>query len=237
MRLFLSSLVAGSVLMVTLVAARGDEPTPACPNCKKAVAVSARGNYGPPFTCPLWPFLVLSNGTMYYCDYFPTACTDEPDVAFLVGDLSYPCECGVEGTCCQGVAFMRGNNIPYPGMVKPVPAGFVYQLPVGRAREFGKVLVDPSFSFVKFDANDHTIYAKVFTLSLDTEGAASGIPTNEYKRTIYLALESKEQPADAMPVSPVALDPESAKGRHFIYKAKVTLPSGEKRLVMILAAR
>lgn len=46
-----------------------------------------------PYACALFEIMVLSSGTVYYCDFFDPDCYAEPTAAYAVGEYELPMEC------------------------------------------------------------------------------------------------------------------------------------------------
>lgn len=228
---FISCLLVAALLMLATTRGSAQEPKVAEAEPKPAAAEKDNSYF-----CPLFELMVMTGGTLYYCDLFDQSdCLDEPEATYALGEYEYPCSCIGETEHCCHAAY--GGSRPFPGLLSAVPAGFVHRMPHGRARENSKVLSDPEVPFIKFDLGKRTVYAQVFVISLDIAGATGGIPTGNFTRDIYLAFESKANPAGAKSVTAKAADPATSQGNHYAYTAAFPSMSGKTRQILILTVR
>lgn len=216
------------------------EPTVAAPASAAENPASDPPTKEPNF-CPLFELLVMSGGTMYYCDLFVEDCCGEPQATYGFGEYDYPCSCcGVTEHCCPPSKHLKSLlGCPFPGLVKPVPDGYVHQMPAGRARENSKVQSFTHLPYIKFPLGTSVVYAQVFEISLDIDGARGGIPTGNYTRKIYVAFETTERPTSAKELDKDDIEhlgPATPAGKQYVHKT--TLIANDQAIqVLIMTVR
>ena len=235
MRFLLAWIVLLNLLFSDRVTAC-EEPSKKTP-CSQAKGGNAadsqsKDGKGFPWVCPLWEVLAMGGGNLYYCERFATSCA-EPEVVYAFGVLPFPCDCseGEDGCCFSG----RPTS-SFPGLRSPILETDSYLQPPGRAREFSVVSTNSSVPYIKCADGGSNFYAKVFMLSLDVEGAASGFQ-RQSSRTIWLAFETSHTPSSAPQVNCAAVGSAAPNGTHYVYLATHVLSPTQTIKIMVLRAR
>jgi hypothetical protein len=196
-----------------------------------------------PCACVLFPIIDLGDGTLFYCDYYPTSCADSPEAAYAVEDESTPWpyqDCGcVLCFATPGLAKKpQKNNKRFPGLRSPVEPSYQHEglVPAGRARECTSILVDPNLEYIQFRLSEKTISAKVLVFVWKTGQATDGKPKNLATRIRYIAFQANEIPAGAkcetVVVAPIFSDEKPCYAYHC-----VNLPKGAPTSIMVLLAK
>jgi hypothetical protein len=89
-------------------------PVQSCPDCG-----FKQSDSNGPYTCPLFPIVTFSGGTVYYCDYFASDCEDEPQAAYIVGTFDCPSSCP---DCVDGSA--RAQSPDFAGLPRRASFGY-----------------------------------------------------------------------------------------------------------------
>lgn len=190
-------------------------------------------------TCVLWPLYAYGGGVyLYYADYYPTACTDQPQVTYWYGSISdWPETCPSCQSRDGSVATADGQAAgPFPGMHQPLRPGDDIQLPDGQASSFARAIVDDDIEFVKMAdtaGNAHT--AKVFLLAVDTDGAKSGVPTGP-DRFVYVAEEvTGTIPATSKTVTATSSRACGSQRPYFVYDCTCAIGTNVIHVMVLLA--
>jgi hypothetical protein len=89
-------------------------PAQSCPDC----GLNQTDSDGP-YTCPLFPIMTFSGGTLYYCDYFESDCEDNPQPGYVAGNYDYPLNCP---DCVEGSA--RAQSPDFVGLPRRASFGY-----------------------------------------------------------------------------------------------------------------
>lgn len=89
-------------------------PAQSCPDC----GLNQTDSDGP-YTCPLFPIMTFSGGTLYYCDYFESDCEDAPQAGYVVGNYDCPSNCP---DCVDGSA--RAQSPDFVGIPRRASFGY-----------------------------------------------------------------------------------------------------------------
>ncbi len=169
--------------------------------------------YAQPYTCVLWPLYTGADGsTLYYSDYYPTACTDQPQVTYAYGgSVSWPQTCPMCFTAGTDDNDPKANNTadePFRGLDQGLRPGDPIAIPSGKPTDNARVIVDNEIPFMAMvDLAGRRHVAKVFLLALDKDAVVSGVPTGP-DRFIYIAEEiTGTPPVGATVVTAVASRP------------------------------
>ncbi len=150
--------------------------------------------------CPLFELIQLPGGTiLYYADYYPTSCADQPHVTIIAGVFDPPADCW-EGECeeVDGGAFL--SSLHAPGLPGRVSANHVHD-PGRLAAEYCRVSSEPDFRFIEFTLNDgdlvQHVVGKITTVEV-TRPRPNGQPPKT--RRVYVAFESVGRTSGSVPV-------------------------------------
>ena len=235
MRIYLA---VGIVWLVAASVALGDEPGKPCEKCGQAAGKvegnAKKGPYPAPWACPLFEVMALGDGNLYYCDYFTTEdCSDEPQAVYEFGDFPFPTSCATND-CIS--ARDKGSAGPFTGLDFPVAQGYVHVMPSGRAREYSRVCIDPTLSFIKCDAEGE-VFAKVFMIAMDLKGARAGIPTHQFTRSIYVAFQVSGKPDAFETITVCKPVGQSSGGKNFVFQATYSANATQKFPILVFKTK
>jgi hypothetical protein len=208
MRLAAAALLGFSVLQVVATTDEGATDKPSAPPAPANADCPCRGKgrYG----CPLYPIGVLSNGTLYFAEYFEPDCDAESTPTYVFGDYAWPWQMCPDD-CGEFAASSKSAAQGFEGL--PGKVGFDYMheheggnaltmidgqrdrqscFPGGPARHCCRVNQDLNHLCLKFNVNGKR-YAKVLQLEVNVEKAAFQ-PDLDHWKTTYVAFEVEGKP-------------------------------------------
>jgi hypothetical protein len=197
-----------------------------------------------PCACVLFPIYYLADGTIFYCDYYPTSCDDTPEAAYVIEDDSTPwpyqtCGCVLCFATSGDAKKTRKNERKFPGLPSVVDSNYQHDgmVPTGKAREFTTILIDPKLEYVQFLLGEETIYAKVLVFSWKTGQATDRNPKNLATRMRYIAFQTASVRAGAKCEAVTAEPIFSDENPCYAYQCVHQLDGGKPAHVMVLLAK
>jgi hypothetical protein len=192
-----------------------------------------------PCTCVLWQLYNYDNTNyLWYADYYQSACTDQPQVAYWYGSVtSWPQIC----SACQRwedgrLVAAAGNAGSFPGMKTPILSTDKTPALSGKWAQYARVVTDSDIPFVRILANGNPHVAKVFLLALDVDGAKNDV-ANGPDRFIYVAEEVSDTTnvpvADAK--TPVSSHPLSNERACYAYDCDFQIGTNVIHVLVLLA--
>jgi hypothetical protein len=243
-------------LCASIASAQGAEGAPTSV-VEQSQTKDADDGYGPPWACPVYPIMVMPEGTMYYCNRHQTDNCANPTSCYLIGDYDWPRSC--PNDVCETATYKDGDEKPgrnpsimFKGLNEPVPVEYMHRhlrddahapgqeedkscFPGGPTRRFFSVSEHSSLKFIEvhpFKDGELRVLAKVLKVEVD-EGLASGGASNKVET--FVAFEVDRAPQGGWTQIPdVNVTPAWARESH-AYNVKWTLDNREINILLLLA--
>lgn len=188
-----------------------------------------------PYACPQFVLVVLSVGTVYYCDFFDPDCDAEPQAAYMIGNYSCPMYCPDCVRVSSGAAARA-----FPGLDRSLswPAA---------DSDASTALSDNSLSFLDGSQADTqseqvgcvrmwtgSVAHDIVVLSVDYRGrSGQQVSAQTALSSRYVGLEVEQLPEG---MTPVELDSVEQLSNGRAFRSKFALPNGKQVPLLILLA-